>query len=305
MSTEFATLALLFYSFALVGVFAFPTVRQRVPRLAVVLLVVVPWATALFAGTLVPTAASVSMRDSYLELENVFPQSFREFVEQNATMFGISTRNDPQYAREWSVLYDKFDARPCEVPEHGATGEVWIAPGDVCFLASQYGSPVGKKVAGTGICDDEVFRNDYSRESHFLVCLDMIEYDFLRSSNHCYEPPDATGLSMRVTDEYFRSVCFSQTPQNYDNNADRSDIQEYILQNTPVCDRETPSFKLHDLCKCQSFSGEGTSDFKCNGIRPACSDDRGFSKGFMKQNIVFACGSFGNTYFLDGVALFI
>lgn len=63
MSVEFATLALLSYSLALVGVFAFPTVRQRVPRLAVVLLVVVPWAAALFAGALThtPTESAIDV----------------------------------------------------------------------------------------------------------------------------------------------------------------------------------------------------------------------------------------------------
>ena len=52
MSSEFTTLALLTYSLALVGIFAFPSVRQRVPRVAVALLVIVPWAAALFAGAL-------------------------------------------------------------------------------------------------------------------------------------------------------------------------------------------------------------------------------------------------------------
>lgn len=52
MSTEFTTLSLLSYSLALIGIFASPTVRQRVPRVAVALLVLVPWTAALFAGAL-------------------------------------------------------------------------------------------------------------------------------------------------------------------------------------------------------------------------------------------------------------
>lgn len=54
MSSEFTTLSLLLYSLALVGVFAFPIVRQRVPRIAVAMLVAIPWAAALFAGALTP-----------------------------------------------------------------------------------------------------------------------------------------------------------------------------------------------------------------------------------------------------------
>ena len=52
MSSEFTTLSLLIYSLALIGIFAFPIVRQRVPRAMVALLVIVPWAAALFAGAL-------------------------------------------------------------------------------------------------------------------------------------------------------------------------------------------------------------------------------------------------------------
>jgi hypothetical protein len=70
MSSEFTTLALLTYSLALVGIFAFPSVRQRVPRVAVALLVIVPWAAALFAGALthddtydVPPVLAIELHD--------------------------------------------------------------------------------------------------------------------------------------------------------------------------------------------------------------------------------------------------
>lgn len=70
MSSEFTTLALLTYSLALIGIFAFPSVRQRVPRVAVALLVIVPWAAALFAGALtndntydVPPVLAIELHD--------------------------------------------------------------------------------------------------------------------------------------------------------------------------------------------------------------------------------------------------
>ena len=209
--SEAVTLSLLFYSLALVGVFASPTVRQRIPRAAITLLIVVPWGVSLLAGALSSsTSESVSMRDSYLELDNVFPVRERERIAANTTWLGYSTRDDPEYASQWKVLYDKFDELPCTARDGRAVGEVWIAPGDACFLATNsVTSAVGAKVKDTGICDDAVFAADYSRQSHFLVCLEMREYDYLRTSDHCYELPDENGINVRITDEKLRSVCWT------------------------------------------------------------------------------------------------
>jgi hypothetical protein len=208
MSSEFTTLALLLYSLALVGVFALPTVRQRVPRIAVVLLVTVPWAAALFAGALTAASQTTSMRDSYLELDNLYPVSQREALRSNLTNWGYSTRDDANMAHRWNVLYRKFDELPCEARTGHAVGEVWIAPGDACFLAANAPtSTLGAKIKDTGICDDDVFAADYSLRSHFLVCLEMREYDYLRKSEHCYEAVDDDNMSLRLTDERLRSVC--------------------------------------------------------------------------------------------------
>lgn len=61
MASEFVTLSLLVYTLALVGIFAFPQVRQRMTRVAVTLVVVVPWAAALFAGALTPSEDNLNV----------------------------------------------------------------------------------------------------------------------------------------------------------------------------------------------------------------------------------------------------
>lgn len=84
MSSEFTTLSLLTYSLALIGIFAFPIVRQRVPRVMVALLVIVPWAAALFAGAL--TQESSSCNDFYAMKREVMSS---ELCVANTDIFDI------------------------------------------------------------------------------------------------------------------------------------------------------------------------------------------------------------------------
>jgi hypothetical protein len=181
-------------------------VRQRVPPTFTTLLIVVPWVAALVSGGLSPddTPVTVSMRDSYLLNDNIFPLSLRENVIYNDTLLGKSTRDDPNYAESWNVLYEKFDELPCKARPGRAVGEVWIAPGDACFLArNSTESYIGNKMKESSICDDETFRRDFTRNSHFLVCMELTEYDLLRNEGICYNDEN-----IRHTDNLLRSVCF-------------------------------------------------------------------------------------------------
>lgn len=145
------------------------------------------------------------MRSSYLAIDNLFPVAFREERRGNFTN-EISTRDDPAYAHEWSVLFRKFShAQPCPTRSGKAVGEVWIAPGDACWLATNSNtSTVGERLRQSGICNNTVFADDYSLAAHFLVCLELTEYNYLRMSDHCYDEDQG----LRITDERLRSVCF-------------------------------------------------------------------------------------------------
>lgn len=121
------------------------------------------------------------MRESYLYATDVHPLSKREQILENASHWGESTRNAPVHAQRWDTLYDLLEEPPCEAHDEEPNGAVWIAPGDACFLAANaHNSVLGSIVNATDICDDEAFRSDYSLESHFLTCLELIEYDILR-----------------------------------------------------------------------------------------------------------------------------
>lgn len=103
--------------------------------------------------------------------------------------------------------------------------EMWIAPGDACFLGTISLSVIGDKVNATDVCSDQEFSQDYSIESHVLTCVTLNDYDILRLTGHCYEPdltnntlynetaytPRST-VSLRITDERLRSVCVIPFP---------------------------------------------------------------------------------------------
>lgn len=104
MTSEFTTLSLLVYSISLVGVFAFPTVRQRVPRLAVALLVTVPWAAALLAGALTPDNSSVPNKCDLLHrVTNESEAVLRLDANGNPCFlpYGVSSKCDDYYAGKY------------------------------------------------------------------------------------------------------------------------------------------------------------------------------------------------------------
>jgi hypothetical protein len=104
MTSEFTTLSLLVYSISLVGVFAVPTVRQRVPRLAVALLVTVPWAAALLAGALTPDNSSVPNKCDLLHrVTNESEAVLRLDANGNPCFlpYGVSSKCDDYYAGKY------------------------------------------------------------------------------------------------------------------------------------------------------------------------------------------------------------
>ena len=111
MSSEFTTLALLTYSLALVGIFAFPSVRQRVPRVAVALLVIVPWAAALFAGALthdtydVPPVLAIELHDPpRLDDPIIFDENGTQYVR--ADRYDALSDNEKYMAKQLPVFDD-------------------------------------------------------------------------------------------------------------------------------------------------------------------------------------------------------
>ena len=168
--------------------------------------------TVLFAGLFGWAYASrdkdeaFDMRSSYLTIDNVFPVAFREILMNQTHL--PSTRDYPAFAYEWNILFQKFTHQtPCLTRPGVAVGEVWIAPGDACWLAeNSETSAVGARLRGTGACNNTVFAGDYTLYSHFLVCLELTEYNYLRTSDHCYD--EYENNSLRITDNRLRSVCW-------------------------------------------------------------------------------------------------
>ena len=162
------------------------------------------------AGALMRRDASVPVRDTSLPLEQVYPIELRTAWAANASLLGESTRDDPARAARWEEVYTALAPLPCAPRPGHAVGPVWVAPGDLCFLASRVPtSALGRRFARA--CDgDAGFANDYTLESHVLSCVEMKEYDALRTTGHCYEPPllakNGT-IGLRITDEQLRSVC--------------------------------------------------------------------------------------------------